>query len=501
MIFNSVTYLVFLTAATILYWVLPNRARLYMLFMASVTFYGFWRWDFVPVMLFSAMVDYFVSLAMQKKQEHRKILLSISLLTNLGLLFYFKYLLFFVENSWSVLNYLGFSQSPPVLNIILPLGISFYTFQTISYSIDVYRRQTQAISDFVLYGCYVMFFPQLVAGPILRAGEVIPQLQERPQFCSENIAVGMKRILVGLFLKVVLADNIAPLVDEGFAIEATQLSAIDVWTLAFLFGFQIYFDFSAYSHIALGSARLMGIVFPENFRFPYSATSPKDFWSRWHISLSSWIRDYLYLPLMGARVASSGTQGGLEKVVDGTASLPLGKQTKNMNQLSPSNAQRTKALFLTWAIMGFWHGANWTFVLWGVYHAACIFGYRCLRPFVKEMPSTWRQVLGWFITLPVMMLGWIPFRAIDLQQAFIMLRKIFYPQAYFSLGMRENTYLVALVLLVAVVSAEFIDRQIYQPLKKIPSFCFILETALLTVVTVLVFVFLRPITLFIYFQF
>ena len=204
-----------------------------MLFIASITFYGFWRWDFVPVMLFSALVDYFVSLVMQKKQEHRKLLLSISLLTNLGLLFYFKYLMFFVENSWSVLTYFGFSQSPPVLNIILPLGISFYTFQTISYSIDVFRRQTQAISDFVLYGCYVMFFPQLVAGPILRAGEVIPQLRERPHFRSEDIAVGMKRILVGLFLKVVLADNIAPLVDEGFATEAAQLSAIDVWTLAF----------------------------------------------------------------------------------------------------------------------------------------------------------------------------------------------------------------------------------------------------------------------------
>ena len=501
MIFNSVTYLIFLSVATLLYWVLPNRARLYMLFIASITFYGFWRWDFVPVMLFSALVDYFVSLVMQKKQEHRKLLLSISLLTNLGLLFYFKYLMFFVENSWSVLTYFGFSQSPPVLNIILPLGISFYTFQTISYSIDVFRRQTQAISDFVLYGCYVMFFPQLVAGPILRAGEVIPQLRERPHFRSEDIAVGMKRILVGLFLKVVLADNIAPLVDEGFATEAAQLSAIDVWTLAFLFGFQIYFDFSAYSHIAIGSARLMGIIFPENFRFPYVATSPKDFWSRWHISLSSWIRDYLYLPLMGATVISSGTQGGLEKVVEGTASMPSGKQTEDVNRFNPTNLQRTKALFLTWAIMGFWHGANWTFVLWGVYHAVCVFGYRCLRPLMKGQPSTSRQLLGWCITLPLMMLGWIPFRAIDLQQTFVMLGKLFLPLEYLSLGMRENTYLVALVLLIAVVGTAIIDRWIYQPLKKAPSLCLISETASLTVVTVSVFVFLRPITQFIYFQF
>ena len=273
----------------------------------------------------------------------------------MGLLFYFKYLAFFAQGANEIAELAGLDFSLPPLSIILPLGISFYTFQTISYTIDVYRGFIKPERNFILYSSFVVYFPQLVAGPILRAAELVDQLSRRPPFDPEDLVIGLRRIAYGLFLKVALADNIGPLVDAGFAEPAATLRALDVWTLSFLFGFQIYFDFSAYSHIALGSARLMGIHFPENFNFPYLASSPRDFWQRWHISLSSWIRDYLYLPLMGAQVHDRST-GGLPTVESGR-----------------SGFTRTRALFLTWGIMGLWHGANWTFVIWGLYHATLVY--------------------------------------------------------------------------------------------------------------------------------
>ena len=236
----------------------------------------------------------------------------------------------------------------------------------------------------------------------------------------------MQRILIGLFLKVVLADNIAPLVDTGFSQPTSALSALDVWTLAFLFGFQIYFDFSAYSHIALGSARMMGICFPENFRFPYLATSPQDFWRRWHISLSSWIRDYLYLPLAGIQVHDKSTGG-------------LGNATVQK--------KRNRALFYTWAIMGLWHGAAWTFVLWGLYHAIIIWIFRLVRPLTTNFPRLVKVLGGMTITLPVMMLAWIPFRAQDLETTYNMFVKVVSLNSYTWLSLRENTYLIAAILL------------------------------------------------------
>lgn len=295
MIFNSVTYLLFLALVVLFYWQLPRGPRLWLLFLGSLTFYGFWRVEFLPVMLASTVIDYVAAraIAASGSPGRRRAWLALSLFVNLGLLFYFKYLIFFAENAVGLLRALGLDVEDPTFSIILPLGISFYTFQTISYTVDVYRGFIEPEEDFVLYACFVTFFPQLVAGPVLRAREVVPQLTTRPRFEVSDLAEGLRRVLSGLFLKVVLADNLAPLVDAGFGQSVATLSAIDVWTLAFLFGFQIYFDFSGYSHIALGCARMMGIRFPENFDFPYLATSPREFWRCWHISLSSWIRDYL----------------------------------------------------------------------------------------------------------------------------------------------------------------------------------------------------------------
>lgn len=485
MIFNSVTYLLFLALAVLLYWVLPKRPRLWMLMLFSLTFYGFWRVEYVWLMLISAVVDYVAALNIYRSNNprSRKAWLLLSLSVNLGLLFYFKYLMFFVDNATGLAHLLGIEMSSPTLDIILPLGISFYTFQTISYTIDVYRRFIVPETDFVIYTCYVTLFPQLVAGPILRAKEVLPWLRERVPFSISDICYGVRRVAYGLFLKVVLADNIAPIIDAGYAQDVSNLSALDVWVLAFLFGFQIYFDFSAYSHIAIGSARMMGIVFPENFNFPYMANSPRDFWRRWHISLSSWIRDYLYLPIAGKKVRDSST-GGLATATE-----------------EEQKGRKTIALFLTWAIMGLWHGAAWAFVFWGVYHAAVIQCYRWLTPLMKNVPPRVARIGGWAITLPIVMLSWIPFRAVDMQITFAMYAKLFQPREYLWMGLRENDYLVAAVLTMSVIVAYWMTTFVVHWLARRPIVRFVLDTAIFTIVFLLVFVFLRPLIQFIYFQF
>lgn len=481
MIFNSLTYLLMLAIVVSLYWIFPYRARMYLVFISSLVFYGFWRLEFVPIMLLSVVVDYVVAKRMPgSSASNKKYLLYASLLVNFGLLFYFKYLIFFADNVIGLANILGASIDPLVMNIILPLGISFYTFQTISYTVDVYREKIQPENDFVLYACYITFFPQLVAGPILRAAEVIHQFKIRPEFSGEYITIGIRRIIYGLFLKVVLADNIAPLVDAGYSAPIDLLSALDVWVLAFLFGFQIYFDFSAYSHIAIGSARLMGICFPENFNFPYVSVSPKDFWRRWHISLSSWIRDYLYLPLAGIAVHDRST-GGLANAT--------------------MNKKKTKALFLTWGIMGLWHGANWTFLLWGLYHAAIIYIYRLFEGRLRNNSDIVKIFLGIMITLPVMMLAWIPFRADSVADTFQMWVMVINPYRYGFLGMRENTYLIASLILFGVHGTYWIKRKILLKISEVSAVYLLAEILVLSVMISLVIVFLRPINQFIYFQF
>ena len=481
MIFNSLTYFLLLVLVVFFYWVLPYKARLLLIFSSSLVFYGFWRIEFIPVMLASVIVDYAVALRMpDSSQAQKNRLLITSLCVNLGLLFYFKYLIFFAENAIGISNLIGANIDPLALKIILPLGISFYTFQTISYTVDVYRGTIKPEKDFVLYACYVTFFPQLVAGPILRAVEVIHQFKKRPDFEWSNIAIGTRRIIYGLFLKVVLADNISPLVDVGFAIPVETMSALDVWTLAFLFGFQIYFDFSAYSHIALGSARLMGIYFPENFNFPYIATSPKDFWRRWHISLSSWIRDYLYLPI--AKINSHDSSiGGLAN-----ATLDKGKN---------------KSLFITWAIMGLWHGANWTFVIWGVFHSVVIFLYRLATPITRNIDTRVKMVGGLLVTLPVMMLAWIPFRAESLSITISMWSKVFDPFSYATLGMRENTYIVTTIILIGIMATYWVKTNLAPLIERRGTLLLIVESLLFSLIVPFVIIFLRPVNQFIYFQF
>ncbi len=481
MLFNSLTYLIFLLIVVILYWLLPLRSRLYLIFFSSLVFYGFWRIEFIALLLLSTFVDWFVSIKIYKSaQKNKSKLLILGVSFNIALLFYFKYLIFFTSNLIGFANFFGLHIDQFVTNIILPLGISFYTFQTISYTVDVYRGHQKPEKDFITYACYVTFFPQLVAGPILRASEVIPQFKIRPKLNYEIISNGLRLIFCGLFLKVVLADNISTMVDEGFLAPAYLMSAWDVWTLSFLFGFQIYFDFSAYSHIAIGTASLMGLNFPKNFNFPYLSTSPREFWKRWHISLSSWIRDYVYLPLAGAKVINS-SEGGMP--------------------VSLTEKKKIKSLFLTWGIMGFWHGANWTFFLWGIYHAIIIASYKFMKNYIKIKNKLFASLFGFILTLPLMMLSWIPFRAASLEDTFVMWLHIINPYSYNSFGMRENVYLITFLLLVGIVINFIYFDKILPILRKSKVIYFSLHLTFFSFLTALVFIFLRPVNQFIYFQF
>lgn len=488
MLFNSVTYLaIFLPIICILYWQTRGNGRLWLLLIGSVIFYGFWRIEFVPLMLGSAIMDYYLAILIDRQDDprKRKHLLWISCVVNLGILGFFKYFLFFRDSIFSVAEVLGFHPSFTTINIILPLGISFYIFQTLSYTIDVYRRDIPPERNMLRYMTFVTFYPHLVAGPIMRPDILIPQLKDPNPFDSAQVRKGIERILMGLFLKVALADTIGGFVDDGFRQNLASLSAFDSWTLAFLFGFQIYFDFAGYSAIAIGSAMIMNIYVPENFNFPYAATSPREFWKRWHISLSTWIRDYLYIPMIGKRqTPGHGAWDTLtEKAERGT------------------EFRRTRALFLTWAIMGLWHGANWTFVIWGVFHAAMVFGQRLISRFVT-LPS---NIFGWAIsvgiTLPLMMAAWIPFRAQTVGDAFRLWGKMLDPSAYRGFSLAPNAYLLAAALTLAFFVTWFVREKLVSRLAPEGPALLTLKTGFLTVVIAVVFVMLEVRDQFIYFQF
>ncbi|RPI42579.1 MAG: MBOAT family protein [Betaproteobacteria bacterium] len=484
MLFNTLSYLAFLAVCVALYWLLPVTGKRALILVASLLFYAAWRIEFVLLIAFSAFVDYYLSLKIhaEKESTRRRLLLLLSLSTNLGLLLYFKYTYFILDNVHSIGRLFGHSWSFDPGTIILPLGISFYTFLSISYTIDVYRRLVVPERRFDIYLSYVMFWPHMIAGPILRASELLPQLKTAAAFRLEDIVAGARAIMIGLFLKVALADQISPLVDDAFATDPGRLSGIDVWTMAFAFGFQIYFDFAGYSLVAIGSARLLGVRFPQNFDWPYLATSPRDFWKRWHITLSSWIRDYLYLPLAGQRFRDR-SEGGID--------------------IQPAQAQSSRlllALFLSWFIMGLWHGASWSFAFWGLWHATLVFGYRVFRNALPGIRGALRSVIGWALTLPVVMLGWIPFRAGSLENSLALLGRTLDLSSYTRISFRENFYLVTFLLLVGMlllraVTSPHVHRSWGMRMQQLA------DVAMLSAVMFVVFVFLRPISQFIYFQF
>jgi D-alanyl-lipoteichoic acid acyltransferase DltB (MBOAT superfamily) len=339
-LFNSIDFAVFLPIVFLLYWlVFPNNLKKQnlLIVVASYIFYGWWDWRFLALILISTLIDYFIGLKLEHTSQHkkRKLLLWLSILANLGILGFFKYFNFFIENFTAAFSFFGTTIPANTLHIILPVGISFYTFQTLSYTIDVYRRKLNPTRDFIAFSAFVCFFPQLVAGPIERASNLLPQFYQKRTFVYVNAVDGMRQILWGLIKKVVIADNCAVYANLIFN-NSSDYSGSTLFLGALFFTFQIYGDFSGYSDIAIGMARLFGFDLMKNFSFPYFSRDIAEFWRRWHISLSTWFRDYVYIPL-------GGSKGGVWMKIRNT--------------------------IIIFIISGFWHGANWTYIIWGLLNA------------------------------------------------------------------------------------------------------------------------------------
>ena len=336
MLFNSLSFAVFLPTVFAIYWVIgAQRLRLQNLLIltASYFFYGFWDARFLSLIILSSLIDFLLGKAIFESDSYtrKRQLLLCSCLTNLGMLGIFKYLNFFVDSARDVCTFLGLNMPAFSLEIILPVGISFYTFQTLSYTIDIYRGQMEPERDPLAFFAFVSFFPQLVAGPIERARDLLPQFTQPRHFNDQAASEGLRQMLFGLFKKVVIADNLAVLVEVSFT-NYHELDAVSLGLAAFLFAIQLYCDFSGYSDMAIGMAKLLGIKLSRNFAYPYFAQSMRDFWRRWHISLSTWFRDYLYIPLGGVRVRT--TRAALN-------------------------------VLIVFMVSGLWHGASWNFVIWG----------------------------------------------------------------------------------------------------------------------------------------
>lgn len=380
MLFNSIAFLFFFVAVYLIYLPLPLRPQNLLLLAASYFFYAQWDWRFVSLILLSTGVDYVIALAIERHRDSPKAkhLLYLSLSVNLGVLGVFKYYDFFVGSLELLLARVGLNFSPTLLGIAVPVGISFYTFQTLSYTIDVYRGRLKPCRDLTAFALFVALFPQLVAGPIERATNLLPQILRARQVTLHRALSGAQLMGWGLFKKVVIADNLALLVVDPIFDPALNLGGLVVLLGTYAFALQIYCDFSGYSDIAIGCARMLGIDFGPNFNLPYVATSPSDFWRRWHISLSSWLRDYLYIGLGGNRT---------------------GRTMRN--------------LMVTMLLGGLWHGASWKFVLWGAFHGLLLIVYK--------QAGQWRwtqQVssgLRWFVMFHLTCLGWLIFRARDVE--------------------------------------------------------------------------------------
>ncbi|MBF0295861.1 MAG: MBOAT family protein [Magnetococcales bacterium] len=382
MIFHSIDFLVFLLAVLTIYWRLPHRPQQYFLLVASGFFYGYVHPWFLYPLLATASIDFLVARAMERHPGLRWRLLLVSLTANLGLLAIFKYFGFFVENVAALFAWFGWVPPRLVLEIVLPVGISFYTFQSISYTTDVYRGKIRACHDFVEFGIYVSFFAQLVAGPIGRGGDILPQVRREKRVDFAAVRSGIVLMVWGFFEKLVIADNAALIVNNVFLLENPPFAVL--WAGVFAFTVQILADFSGYTDIARGVARLFGYELSRNFNHPYLATSPGEFWKRWHMSLSGWIRDYLYIPLGGSRV------GPVRYLFN---------------------------ILVTFFLCGLWHGASWNFVLWGLFHGGLIALYRAAGAVgflvaLGRVPGV--VVLQWLLMFALTQLGWLIFRETDL---------------------------------------------------------------------------------------
>ncbi|GGZ70364.1 MBOAT family O-acyltransferase [Algibacter mikhailovii] len=437
MLFNSIDFAIFLPIVFLLYWFVTQRnlkSQNLLIIIASYLFYGWWDYRFLALIIFSSLLDYSIGLGLSKYEEKRKrkALLLLSLFVNLGFLGFFKYYNFFLENFIDAFSLFGNKISIQGLNIILPVGISFYTFQTLSYTIDVYKKKLEPTKDIISFLAFVSFFPQLVAGPIERASNLLPQFYKKRKFVYSHAVDGMRQILWGLFKKVVIADNCATFANQIFD-NYSDNSASTLFFGAMFFTFQIYGDFSGYSDIAIGTSRLFGFNLMRNFAFPYFSRDIAEFWRRWHISLSTWFRDYLYIPL-------GGSKGGLVKKVTN--------------------------VFIIFIVSGFWHGANWTFIIWGALNALYFIPIMLMK---KNRVNTnnvaegrlfptfveFRQIVFTFL---LTMIAWVFFRAPSVADAFLYLKGIF-NNSIFTVPDKFNNWLITLCFIFVLVFIEWLQRE------------------------------------------
>jgi D-alanyl-lipoteichoic acid acyltransferase DltB (MBOAT superfamily) len=448
MLFNSIEFFIFLPIVFFVYWFLSNKnLKIQNIFIviASYVFYGWWDWRFLVLILFSTATDYFVGIGLSKIRQRRKLLLFASVIINLVFLGFFKYYNFFVDTFVSAFSFLGVTLDVRHLNIILPIGISFYTFQTMSYSIDVYKGKLEPTRDFIAFAAFVAFFPQLVAGPIERAGNLLPQFKCMRSFTCNNAVDGCRQILWGFFKKLVVADNCAVFVNMVYE-NFEDHSGSTLLLAALLFSFQIYGDFAGYSDIAIGISKLFGFKLKQNFAYPYFSRDMAEFWRRWHISLTTWFRDYIYFPLGGSRA-------GAVKAVRNT--------------------------FIIFLVSGFWHGANWTFIVWGLVNALYFLPLLVLKKNRinieiaakgKTIPGI-REIAAMFTTFCLSSFAFIFFRSVSLGEAFNYILQIFSSSiaAKPAIGIVSKMVLGSVMLSVPIlVIVEWINRGEEYGFKKQP---------------------------------
>lgn len=434
MLFNSIDFAIFLPIVFILYWFITNKVlklQNLLIVLASYFFYGWWDWRFLSLIVFSTLVDYTVGLALSREENKikRKLLLWLSIVVNLGFLGFFKYYNFFLDNFVTAFSFFGTEINGTSLQIILPVGISFYTFQTLSYTIDVYKKKLNPTRDLIAFSAFVGFFPQLVAGPIERASNLLPQFYKKRTFEYSKAIDGLRQMIWGLFKKMVIADNCATYANEIFN-NSADYNGSTLLLGAVFFTFQIYGDFSGYSDIAIGTSRLFGFNLKQNFAFPYFSRDIAEFWRRWHISLSTWFRDYLYIPLGGSR-------GGIWMKVRNT--------------------------FIIFIVSGFWHGANWTFIIWGALNAIYFLPlllrnknrvHLDIIAAGRYLP-TFREALNMSLTFALTVIAWIFFRAENIDHAASYLTNMF-SASLFSTPLILPLDIIFLMLLLLLI--EWIGR-------------------------------------------
>jgi D-alanyl-lipoteichoic acid acyltransferase DltB (MBOAT superfamily) len=479
MLFNSFEFLVFLPIVFILYWFIfrERKWQNLLIVIASYIFYGWWDWRFLILIAITSLCSYGSGLLLEYyegKRQRQQIISAVNIILNLGILGVFKYYNFFVNNLDNLFGFMGIHLDWVTVNVILPVGISFYTFQALSYTIDVYQKKISATHDIVEFFAFISFFPQLVAGPIERATNLLPQFQQKRRFEYAKAVDGMRQMLWGLFKKLVIADNCAAIVNSYWG-QYYELSGIALFSLGVLFTFQIYCDFSGYSDIAIGCARLFGINLMRNFNFPYFSRSIPEFWRRWHISLTTWFRDYIYFPLGGSKCDKWKT---------------------------------IRNVYIVWGVSGLWHGAQWTFVCWGLYHATLLAIYNILGintkykhvvaygRFFPNIKETIQIILTFFLAV----VGWIIFRAESLTQALHYLYCMFIKHHLFG-NIHGKEWIISALLLMFV---EWLQRDkehaLQIPHRGVFKYAITRYSIYITILY-LMFMYSGTVQTFIYFQF